>query len=624
MAFHVGILHLTGGYVGVDIFFVISGYLISSIIFSEIALSKFSIAGFYERRIRRIFPALFALLLAFSLFTFVFFLPLEMVSFAKTQLATTLSGSNFYLWMQSGYFDRRNSNPLLHTWSLAVEEQFYILFPIFLVLVRKIFPKHLLASITVLSIVSLISSAIVVARNPDTAFYMPYTRAWELLVGTLVALGVIPALRSFWLRNLVALAGLAMILYSTIAYTSTTPFPGLSALLPCLGSALIIGAGISGTSLVYTVLASRPLVAIGLISYSLYLWHWPVIMVYRMGIVDLSSWFERHFQGRFSPDRFDHIIELAVSFVLAYLSWKFVEVPFRKGRLKTLLPRRRLFACAVAIAAILVVFSSLTIGSGGFRNRFSADTMHAASYIGQDELKKDEAAQRLGTCFVDATTGAMSFNFNYCLQQRPDVKNYLLIGDSHAAAIWPALQELLPRANVMQVNVSSCPATHFGHPAPSLCEKVMYYIFDTYLPVHPVDALILESSWTEGILDALDDTLRWAAEHHVRVIVIGGVPEYDAPLARLVAYSIAWNRPDLPGRHMLTLQSDLEGRLRSLVADKWHFEFVSLNNTICSNGSCEHYADFPKRIPMMNDNEHLNRFGAELVVQRLVDEGQFQ
>ena len=198
LAFHMGITRIRGGYVGVDVFFVISGYLISSIVFHEIATSRYSIVGFYERRIRRIFPALFAMLGVFSVFAAIYLLPAELVNYSKSMLASTASGSNFYFWQHSGYFDAPLSQPLLHTWSLAVEEQFYISFPIFLVLVRRFFPQRLRASVVVLFLMSFLACVVVVGRNQSTAFYMPYTRAWELLLGTLLSLGIFPSLKH-WL-----------------------------------------------------------------------------------------------------------------------------------------------------------------------------------------------------------------------------------------------------------------------------------------------------------------------------------------------------------------------------------------------------------------------------------------
>ena len=610
-----------GGYIGVDVFFVISGYLISSIVFLEIAQSRFSIVGFYERRIRRIFPALFALLFALMAFAAVFLLPDELMDFSKSLFAATFSASNFYFWRQSGYFDHRNTSLLLHTWSLAVEEQFYILFPIFLVLVRRLFPKRLRISVVLLFVASLITSAIIVPLSRDTAFYMPYTRAWELLMGTMVALGMFPRLRSAWSRNVVALVGLALILFAYRVYTPLTPFPGLTALVPCVGCALIIGAGEAGGSIVYSALALRPVVFIGLISYSLYLWHWPVIMIYRMGIFDVNAWFVRTYGGRFAPDRFDHVVEMSVSVVLAILCWKFVEQPFRKGRLK--FTGARLFALASAVMLACVIFSGTAIASGGLQQRFSQATLHTALYLDKSELQQDEKLQRLGYCFLDPNSGVTAFNYGGCLRRDSSRKNYLVLGDSHAAAIWPALQAAFPSVNMMQVNVAACPSI-LNPGRPGLCRNVMNYIFRDYLPAHPVDGLILESDWDTATFAGLDETLGWVKQHGIPVIVIGGVPQYDAPLARLLSYSVAWNNPSLPEEHRISTDAQIEQRLRNLVEDKWHMPFISLYDALCgSTGKCIEYADAQRGIPLMDDSHHFNRYGAQFVIHKTIDLGEW-
>lgn len=623
IAYHVGVLHCSGGYVGVDVFFVISGYLISSIIFSEIANSRFSIVAFYERRIRRIFPALFAMLLTLSLFAVVFLLPSELIDFGKTSLASTFSSSNFYLWNQSGYFSHRNSNPLLHTWSLAVEEQFYILFPLFLVLVRRFFPQRLRISVVVLFLLSLLSSAIVVLISPDTAFYMPYTRAWELLLGTLLSLGFFPRLSRALLRNLVAVTGLGMIFYSDLFYSPATLFPGLSALVPCIGSALIIGAGESGTSVVYSVFSWRPVVFIGLISYSLYLWHWPVLLANRMAILDVNAAFERRFSTIIAPGRFEHIVVIAVSLILAIISWKFVEQPFRKGRMRLAGPR--LFMVAGATVLVCSIFSSVMVFSGGLKDRFSPPVLQVASFLDTTELRQNEESERLGTCFLDAdaVTGGRYFNFDFCLHQEPNKSNYLLLGDSHAAAIWSALSASMPDVNVMQANVSACiPTLH--HSGSRICRTVMDYIYQTYLPVHPVQKLLLEALWQPEDLDELGRTLSWAKAHGIPVVVIGEVPEYDGPLPRLLAYSIAWNDPALPSEHLLAIDARMEERLRGLVLGTWHVSYASPYAALCHDGQCIEYANPERHIPLMDDSHHFNRYGAMFVIRRLVDEGQIR
>ncbi len=621
IAFHFGIFHLTGGFVGVDVFFVISGYLISSIVFSEVAGSRFSVIGFYERRIRRIFPALFAMLLVFSAFALAFFLPSELVDLSKSTLAATFSASNFYFWLHSGYFDVHNPDPLLHTWSLAVEEQFYILFPIFLVLVRRFFAQWLRVSVVVLFAASLLSSAAVVIYSPATAFFMPHTRAWELLMGTMLSLGMFPEMKSRWLRNVATLAGLGMIACADLRYSGGTLFPGLSALLPCIGSALIIGAGESGRSAVYALLAWRPLVFVGLISYSLYLWHWPVLLVYQMGLVDLNSEFDRHFGRLLSVGRFEHMVILLVSFALAILSWRFVERPFRKGRLR--LAGSQLFATAAAVMLVCVLLSSIVLSSGGLPGRFSAQANQIASYLDRgDALENAEKAMRWGTCFLDQNK-MTTFTLDSCLREDPARENYLLLGDSHAAALWLGLSQSLPGVNVMQATVGGCePTLHVV--GGGLCHDVMNYVFQTYLPTHPVRALILEANWNPGSIAPLEETLAWAKTHQVPVVVMGCVPSYDAPLARLLAYSVAWHQPDLASKHLIRAEGALEVRLREVVEDKWHIPFVSLYDSLCKSGTCVEYADVARTIPLMNDRDHFNPSGSMFVVRRLVASGELQ
>jgi len=619
LAFHVELTRFAGGFVGVDVFFVISGYLISSIVFSEIATSRFSLRNFYERRVRRIVPALFAMLAVFIVFAYVCLLPSELVDFAKSLLAATASASNFYFWRHSGYFDVPMSHPLLHTWSLAVEEQFYITFPLFLVLVRRFFPKRLPLSVVILFFASLLASAIVVSRDPSTAFYMPYTRAWELLLGTILSLGIFPRLQSPWLRNLATFAGLAMIAFSVLFFSSSTPFPGLSALLPCVGSSLIIGAGEEGSSLVGAFLSWRPLVFIGLISYSLYLWHWPVIVLQHLGVlIGVSALTSHHHWLWLTARRFDIAFELVLSFFLAILSWKFVELPFRSGRLR--LSGSPLFALTGAVILLVVAVSGWTVLAGGFTGRFPVDAVHVASRLSEGE---EYQARRTGTCFIEPDLPDLHFeNYNYstCLSQDVDKKNYLVLGDSHSAMLWSALSSLLPNAHVMQASSSACAPVLQPSGSPD-CRKMMTYIFQTYLPAHPVQGLLLIARWLPKDLDQLNATIAWAMQHQVPVTVFGPVPEYDGPLPRLLAYSIAWNKPGLPGQHRVPNSQIMDAQLQRLAANSWHVPYISLYQAICSDEGCVEYADAARSIPLMIDKDHLSKFGAAFVVRRLIENG---
>jgi peptidoglycan/LPS O-acetylase OafA/YrhL len=620
LAYHVNILHQRGGFVGVDVFFVISGYLISSIIFAEIAAKRFSVIGFYERRIRRIFPALFAVLILFSVVAIVYLLPGELVSFGKTMLAAIGSCSNIYFWTQSGYFESRNSNPLLHTWSLAVEEQFYILFPLMLVIVRRFFPSRLKLAVVLLFMTSLLGCIITVAYSQNTAFYMPYTRAWELLMGTILSLGMFPRLKTAWLRNSATLAGIAMIAYPCFFYTNHTQFPGLTALPPCIGAALIIGAGESGSSWIGSVLSWRPVAFVGLISYSLYLVHWPVVILHQIGLLSfsMSAGVQQHVARVISPDRLGQLIEVALSFALAVLSWRFVELPFRKGRLR--LRGRALFAMAGLLVLLGCGISLTLVASGGFPGRFSSEALRYASYL---DRKEDQDAPRVGNCFVESTQRFEDFNKEGCLREEPGRKNYLVLGDSHASVLWPALVDSLPDVHVMLVSASACPPT-LNSKGTGLCRQLMNYVFESYLPTHMVDEVLLQARWEPMDAAAIGNTVIWARAHNIRLTVIGPVPEYDAPLPRLLAYSIEWNEPELVSQRRLTNIESIDAQFQAAASTRWHIKYISLYQTICDGEYCDPFADSALKIPLMSDSNHLNRPGAIYVVHRLIQTGMLQ
>jgi peptidoglycan/LPS O-acetylase OafA/YrhL len=617
LAYHTGIKGAPGGYVGVDVFFVISGYLISFIVFSEIAASRFSVIAFYERRIRRIFPALFGMLIVFSALVTLCLFPNELVDYGKSMLAATASVSNFYFWQHSGYFDSPTSNPLLHTWSLAVEEQFYITFPLFLVLIRRFFPQRLRISVVVLFFISLLVSIFVVLYDRSTAYYMPYTRAWELLLGTILSLGMFPRLSAAWQRNLSTLAGIGMIAIAVNFYTLETLFPGFSALLPCLGAALIIGAGESGSSLVRAVLSWRPVVFIGLISYSLYLWHWPVIILFGLGIFVMPG-MPGMFAGLISMHNFVRLLDILISILLGILSWRFVERPFRSGPMR--LSGRPLFALAGTFMIILMSFSSLVIFTGGFKGRFSKESVQIASYIGTKEVL---GPTRAGNCFIQSYQHFQDYDPNQCLHQVDGKNNILLLGDSKSAMLWFALSTSLSEANILEASTVNC--MPFIHPSGSPdCNKMMDYIFQSYLPTHPVHEVLLAARWKAKDLGGLMDTIQWAKDHKVPVILVGPELEYEVPLPRLLAYAINQNKPELPGQYRSSEGRELDARLGSLALNVWHVPYISLYSATCKNSSCTEYSDAAHKTPLMFDVGHLSGPGSLLIVQRLRDQGELR
>ena len=595
-----------GGFVGVDVFFVISGYLISSVIFSEIDNSRFSLVAFYERRIRRIFPALLVMMFLVSVLAYIYLLPAELQDFARSLFAATCSFSNFYFLKHSGYFDSPLSNPLLHTWSLAVEEQFYIIFPLLLVAVRRLFPRRLRLSVAVLALLSLAISAIETYINPTFAFYMPYTRAWELLLGTILSMKLFPAIRSVSLRNCATVAGLALILFAVHYYSSATPFPGLAALVPCVGAALIIGVGESGGSAVGSLLSWRPVASIGLISYSLYLWHWPIIVFNNMGA----------FYGVGTSHRLNMLFIALSSIAAATISWWFVERPFRIGRLR--LSGAPLFRLAAFSSAALLALAVIAVLSGGLPYRYPAKAVQVASYLG---VKETPANTRMGSCFMTTSYTFANYDAHTCLQEVPSTTNDLLIGDSHSAVLWRALATTLPNTNIMEASASGCkPFVDLN--GSTTCAQLMRYIYDNYLPGHHIDSLLVVGRWEEKDIPEIGRMVAWSKERGIPIVLFGPVQEYDAPLPRLLAYSIATNVPQYPHQHRLAALSTLDQQLQSLADKVWHIRYISLIRTLCNAESCLEYADRGHTVPMMFDRDHLSYEGSVLVVRALVAKGQ--
>ena len=279
VAYHLELPFATGGFVGVDVFFVLSGYLITRLIAEEMRSGAFSLTRFYERRIRRIVPAMVFVCACTTAMAIAFLLPDELKRYSSSLIAAAFSYSNVWFFDNSGYFDPGSgTQPLLHTWSLGIEEQFYIVFPLLLLAVFRWRPRALGTVIWLAFAASLVASVVLLPEHPAATFYLLHTRAWELLTGSILALGLLPRPASQAQREIAFAAGIVAIAVAVFGFASKTPFPGASALLPCIGTALAIWASEGGEAAGSRFLKFRPLMFLGLISYSLYLWHWPLIV----------------------------------------------------------------------------------------------------------------------------------------------------------------------------------------------------------------------------------------------------------------------------------------------------------------------------------------------------------
>lgn len=424
--FHTNVPCFTGGFVGVDVFFVISGYLITSIILKEIKAENFSIARFYERRIRRIFPALFPVIAFVLVIGAYLFDANAFKDLGRSIAATTLFSSNILFWRESGYFDAPSLlKPLLHTWSLAVEEQFYIFFPLALMAIHRYLKEKYFLWVVIAFIISLVASIYGVTHRPSATFYLVPTRAWELMVGSILAFGTLPDLTKDWQRNTLTISGLALILFSIFFYTEATPFPGIAALAPVIGSGLIIYSGRLGTYQAQRLLTAPPLVFIGLISYSLYLWHWPLVA------------FTKYFL--FKPlTGIDSAAIIVTSLLIASFSWKFIEQPFR-GKRPLLRERKSLFAVAIVTTVSFFVTGSLVF-SVRLLNNFHPLANSAISVLTKDPINKtrawDEIIRDIDKGGKAPVIGAIDGE-----------KIFALWGDSHARALIPALDYVSRKFN---------------------------------------------------------------------------------------------------------------------------------------------------------------------------------
>lgn len=428
--FHFGVPGFTGGFVGVDVFFVISGYLITSIIWRERQAGGFSFVDFWARRARRILPALFVMILVTLAVGWFLLAPKDYEELGRSVRYQVLFISNLLFMRQDGYFDVASDlKPLLHTWSLAVEEQFYILFPLLLTLLSSHL-KHWRAALFAILLVSFGLSVWAVAQHPEKAFFLLPMRAWELLAGAMLA--VMP--KRDWraspaLAQGVSLASMALIGVAVFCFDPRTPFPGIAALLPVLGVVGLIWANGHQQTWMGRLLGSRVLVGLGLISYSWYLWHWPVFVFANYASVDGLNPFE--LAGL-----------ILLTLVLGYLSWRFVESPFREKRL---LAGRKAILAAAGIGI-------LCIGLAGQALRWTDGLPWRLSEQALRYAEAREWSPELMACLAEKDTPDDRLMCHFGPKSR--TVSALVWGDSHATALIPALEEGAKKHDISLIQAS--------------------------------------------------------------------------------------------------------------------------------------------------------------------------
>ncbi|WP_099823651.1 acyltransferase family protein [Oceaniglobus indicus] len=605
--FHAGFATFSGGFVGVDIFFVISGYLITGIMLDDMARGDFSMVRFYERRARRILPLLFFVMAACVPFALVWMIPSQFNDFAKSAGTVALFLSNFYFLSQVDYFAPAvDVQPLIHTWSLAVEEQYYLLFPLVMLLCRRASPRRMLAVFVALAIASLALAEYGLRVAPERTFFFTGARLWELMAGSICA--VLSRSRG-WGRDhngghdWLAAAGLGMIAVAVFGYDATTPFPGLFALMPVIGAALIILFARPG-QVIGPWLAARPVVAVGLVSYGAYLWHQPLFAFARI-------------QSVAEPGP---VLMLALGVVavgLAALTWRYVEQPFRRGPRKALARRRDLFGASLICGAVFVAFGLGADNTAVFNATRSDKQREMLSFLDYRDSDTFNAGYRFPTCFPGADgTGFADYRPDTCLALDPSRPNVLLLGDSHAAHLWRALSRHLPQVNLLQATASNCRHIAAADKDPA-CSGLVDLLLTETLPRGGIDAVILSARWTTQDASDIGATLDALGEFVDTIVVIGPTPEYSPAVPAILARIS--DADDYATALHARLKPELRARNAALAAaaKAGGVPYVDLLDVLCDPTACHALGDEGQ--PISWDYGHYTLDGASRVVSLMLE-----
>jgi peptidoglycan/LPS O-acetylase OafA/YrhL len=582
-------LGVSGGFIGVDVFFVISGFLITRTILDAHEHGRYSILAFYDHRARRILPALVPPLVVTTIAAAFLMLPTDFSAYGQSLAATALFSSNIWFWHSAGYFDTTSAtNPLLHTWSLGVEEQFYIFFPLLMTLLFRAAMRWRVAVIGGIAIVSFVLSCAMLERAPEFTFYQLPTRAWELMVGSLISFRGLPQPKPI-VAQLCSLAGLVAIMASALTLTETSPFPGAAALPAVIGAAFIIYAGLGGApTAVGRLLSTPPFRFIGLISYSLYLWHWPLLVFYS------------YVTGR-SPDGAIAAGILAAAVAIAAVSYKFVEQPWRR--------RSPHIAVAVApIAGLAAMMAVCAIGLAcyrghGFPQRLSPEVRRIAAVA---ESRPSFACQVKGPGDVDKD--------RLCRIGDKSVEpHWLLWGDSHGWALKDAFSIWLEKrhASAWVINSPGCAAisgySRVGYPtdcnavgeaalkfllANGVSDVIDVSAWTNWFSLHTdfVDGQSHERSKAEStavVTRAFGATIARLHEARVKVWMFDPLPQAKALVPNTLAKDLRFggDRPlTYSAKEYVDRNADF---FRALAANRpnicGHFE---LERALCSTGTC--------------------------------------
>ena len=609
--YHAGVPGFSGGYFGVDIFFVISGYLITSILLGELNKNKFSIVNFYERRARRILPALFFMLIVTTIAGFLLLSPSDLKDFGKGLLSVVAFSSNIFYYLDIDYFSTASEEILLlHTWSLAVEEQFYIFFPLLLLFFKR---KNTTMIWTLWAIaISSFGLALISADvNPQANFYLLQTRAWELIAGALIAIHLVPAKgRPNPYKTILSLAGLLMILTATLLLPSGIPHPSYPTLLPVIGTVLVIA--YSQNTPVSHLLSNRLLVGIGLISYPLYLWHQPIFAFVR--IKSLGE-----------PSELALAMAIVLTTIMAYVSYRYIETPFR-ARLKV--PARKIW---IYSAYGLTIFGAIGLSvymTQGMPKRFASDAFDIAY---QASPKRKQCHAGPGNIFTIEDSCILPTEVN----TQPTIA---VLGDSHGVELSYALGELLrtENKNVVQLTYTGCPPALSFNTHDQGCSKWLKNALAYVKTLDSLDSLLLVFRHTEYLKlaeryiknsghassavtywDGFEALLKQLPDG-LQLYILTPVPELPDHIRKIITpfsvFSSGINKSfSYPLADEIARAQNVDNALKNL-AIRYKAVVIEPRQQFCIGDICKAIID---KKGLYFDHNHPSLFGASLIAQQV-------
>ncbi len=591
--FHAGLAPFSGGFAGVNVFFVISGYLITSIIYPQLRDNRFSITTFYQKRADRLFPVLFVVLATVVVAGFVISPPSEYRDLLASVFAAATFTSNIFFWQTQDYFSASAFTlPLLHTWSLGVEEQFYILFPIFLLIACKL--RQIRAALILALVTSFVLSVVFIQQSQSATFYLLPFRAWELLLGAAIALRVVPPIRSPRVATGAGLAGAGMLLVTYLFYSKSTPFPGHYALLPTVGAALIIMAGEHRCSPMNRLLSSPIFVITGKASYSIYMWHWPIIIFY--GLL-----------AGFPAQAAEKWLLCAVSLAAGFASWRLIEGSTR-GKLSRISPRQTAMASAAMFVPIIAV-AGFGVVSNGIPQRVSPAVLAA------EQARNDYSPYRDQCHMNDETRVPYS---ETCVLGAKDVPPHTVLwGDSHGVEIAAALGDRLAEQgqSLRQITYSACPpAKGLEQPERRFCRQHNDEMLSAIVADVSVHNVILTSNYPTdtdtfpAFAEALTSTVETLASAGKHVVISYPIPHTVVDMPVILSRRLMLGEPDRSFQTVEQFQSRFRHAFK-LVADLGQLESVSTVSSyeLFCDEKC-HLAD--QKGVFFFDRHHLSMYSA--------------